>query len=149
MIVTNPGREGWRTLLALTRNSTAAASRGEEDLMNKPNRNLLIALAVTAVGMLLLPAFSQPALAGGAPADGAALYKTKCAPCHSPDGSGTSPMGKKMGVLDLGSPDVQKQSDAELAKITTDGKNKMPAFKGKLTDEEVAALVKHIRTFKK
>jgi mono/diheme cytochrome c family protein len=117
--------------------------------MNKSTRGLLIALAVIAAGLLIfLPAISQTTYAGGGPADGAALYKAKCAACHSPDGSGTSPMGKKLGVRDLGSADVQKQSDAELAKITSDGKNKMPAFKGKLSDEEIAALVKHIRTFK-
>ncbi|HSN69074.1 MAG TPA: cytochrome c [Thermoanaerobaculia bacterium] len=118
--------------------------------MNKPTKSLLIALAGIAAGMLLLlPAVSQPALAGGSGPDGAALYKAKCAPCHSPDGSGSSPMGKKMGVRDFGSPEVQKQTDAELAKITSDGKNKMPSFKAKLTDEEIAAIVKHIRTFKK
>lgn len=82
-------------------------------------------------------------------ADGAATYKAKCAMCHGADGAGQTPMGKNMKLRDLGSADVQKQTDAELIKITTDGKAKMPAYKGKLTDAEIADVVKHIRSMKK
>jgi cytochrome c6 len=117
--------------------------------MSKSTRGLLIALAVIAAGLLIfLPAISQTTYAGGGPADGAAVYKAKCAACHSLDGSGSSPMGKKLGVRDLGSADVQKQSDEQLTAVTVDGKGKMPAFKGKLSNDEIAAVVKHIRTFK-
>ena len=31
--------------------------------------------------------------------DAASLYKTKCAVCHAPDGSGSSTMGKKCGRM--------------------------------------------------
>ena len=34
-------------------------------------------------------------------ADGAAIYKTRCAPCHRPDGSGQTPVGKNLKVQDL------------------------------------------------
>ena len=81
--------------------------------------------------------------------DGAALFKAKCAMCHGPDGSGQTPVGKSLKVRNLGSADVQKQSDAELSKTILDGKNKMPANKGKLSDAEVKALIAHIRTLKK
>lgn len=117
--------------------------------MSKSTKGVLIALGVIAVALLVfLPAISDTTFAGGAPADGAALYKAKCAACHAADGTGSSPMGKKMGLRDLGSPEVQKMTDAELTKITADGKGKMPPFKGKLSDEEIAAVVKQIRTFK-
>jgi cytochrome c5 len=81
--------------------------------------------------------------------DGAATYKAKCATCHGADGSGQTPMGKKMNLRDLGAADVQKQSDDELYKWTADGKNKMPAYKAKMTDPDIKALVAHMRTFKK
>ena len=81
--------------------------------------------------------------------DGAALFKAKCAMCHGPDGSGLTPVGRSLKVRNLGSADVQKQSDAELSRIILDGKNKMPANKGKLSDAEVKALIAHIRTLKK
>ncbi|HTS13432.1 MAG TPA: cytochrome c [Candidatus Limnocylindrales bacterium] len=80
---------------------------------------------------------------------GAALFKAKCAPCHGADGKGDTSMGKVLKVRDLSSEDVQKQTDAELTKITEDGKNKMPAYKGKLTDDQIKDLVAFIRTLKK
>jgi mono/diheme cytochrome c family protein len=80
--------------------------------------------------------------------DAAALYKSKCAGCHAADGSGTSPAGKAMGVPDLRSPELQKKTDAELIDSTTNGKGKMPAYKGKLTDDQIKQLVAYIRTLK-
>lgn len=79
-------------------------------------------------------------------ADGAATYKAKCASCHGADGSGQSPVGKSMKLRDLRSPEVQKQSDQELFAITADGKGKMPAYKGKLADDEIKALVAYMRS---
>ena len=89
---------------------------------------------------ILLSACSTPLLAQ----DAAAIYKTKCAACHGPDGKGDTAMGKKLGVRDFASPEVQKQSDDELAAIINDGKNKMPAYKKSLKPEEVKALVAFI-----
>jgi cytochrome c6 len=40
---------------------------------------------------------------------------------------------------------VQSQSDAQLTDIVTNGKNKMPAYKGKLTDDQIKGLVAYIR----
>ena len=82
-------------------------------------------------------------------ADGAAVYKAKCASCHGADGAGQTAIGKKMNLRDLGSPEVQKQTDAELYAWTADGKGKMPAYKGKLSDAEIKALVAFMRTLKK
>jgi mono/diheme cytochrome c family protein len=82
-------------------------------------------------------------------ADGAAIYKAKCATCHGPDGTGLTSMGKAMKLRDLGTADVQKQTDKELFTLTADGKGKMPAYKGKLSDEEINALVTFMRTLKK
>lgn len=103
------------------------------------NRKLFAVL--TAALLIILPATLFAA-------DGGALYKAKCAMCHGADGSGATPMGKSMKLRDLRSPEVQKQTDAELIKITADGKGKMPAYKGKLTDAEISAIVAHIRTLK-
>jgi cytochrome c6 len=82
-------------------------------------------------------------------ADGAATYKAKCASCHGADGKGQSAMGKKMNLRDLGSAEVQKQTDQQLYDWTAVGKGKMPAYKDKLTDAEIKALVAHMRTFAK
>jgi len=89
------------------------------------------------------------AFAGGSGADGAAIYKAKCAMCHGPDGAGQTPMGKNLKVRALGSAEVQKQTGPELTKWITDGKGKMPAYKGKLTPADIDAVVELIRTLKK
>jgi cytochrome c6 len=102
------------------------------------NRKLVI---LTLSILIILPATL-------AAADGAAIYKAKCAMCHGADGSGATPMGKSMKLRDLRSPEVQKQTDAELTKWTADGKGKMPAYKGKLTDAEISAVVAHMRSLK-
>ncbi len=82
-------------------------------------------------------------------ADGGADFKAKCAMCHGPNGAGDTVIGKNMKLKDLGSADVQKQSDAELDTVITKGKGKMPAYDGKLTKEQISDLVKYIRTLKK
>lgn len=75
---------------------------------------------------------------------GTDTFKAKCAMCHGADGSGKAAMGTKP----LNSPDVQKMSDADLNAAITNGKGKMPAYKGKLTDAQITDLVKFIRTMK-
>jgi mono/diheme cytochrome c family protein len=79
--------------------------------------------------------------------DGAALFKAKCAACHAADGSGSGAMGKQLGVTDLRADAVQKQTDAQLTDSITNGKGtKMPAYKGKLTDDQIKGLVAFIRS---
>ena len=81
--------------------------------------------------------------------DGAAVYKTKCSPCHGADGSGNTPMGKKVAAKALGSPEVQKQTDEQLQKVIASGKGKMPAFADKLSAAQITELVKFVRGFAK
>jgi mono/diheme cytochrome c family protein len=88
--------------------------------------------------------FSTWSLADG----GADTFKAKCAGCHGPDGKGETGMGKAMKLRDLGSADVQGQSDADLTTIITNGKGKMPKYDGKLTADQISDVVKYIRTLK-
>jgi cytochrome c6 len=81
--------------------------------------------------------------------DAAATYKAKCAMCHGADGKGETPIGKKMGIRDLTSADVQKMSDEELITITTKGKNKMPGYENKLSAAQIKDLVACIRQLAK
>jgi mono/diheme cytochrome c family protein len=71
-------------------------------------------------------------------------YKAKCAMCHGADGSKSM-----MGAKPLSGAEVQAMSDADLNAAITNGKGKMPAYKGKLTDAQISDLVKYIRTLKK
>lgn len=80
---------------------------------------------------------------------GGDTFKAKCAACHGANGAGDTTMGKNLKLKDLGSADVQKQADADLTATITKGKNKMPAYDGKLTKEQIGEVVKFIRTLKK
>ncbi|MGB9464603.1 MAG: cytochrome c [Candidatus Acidiferrum sp.] len=81
--------------------------------------------------------------------DAASLYKAKCAVCHAADGSGNTPTGKKLGVRDFASPEVQSETDVQLIEITAKGKNKMPAYANSLKDVEVKELIVYIRDLAK
>jgi cytochrome c6 len=80
---------------------------------------------------------------------GADTFKAKCAACHGATGAGDTTMGKNLKLKDMGSAEVQKQTDDELTATITKGKNKMPAYDGKLTKEQIGGVVKFIRTLKK
>lgn len=88
-------------------------------------------------------------LVGMAADSGADVYKSKCAMCHGADGTPPAAMAKSMGIKDLKSDEVQKQSDADLKTIVEKGKGKMSGFAGKLTPEQINDVVKYLRTLKK
>jgi mono/diheme cytochrome c family protein len=82
-------------------------------------------------------------------ADGGADFKAKCAACHGATGAGDTTMGKNLKLKDLGSAEVQKQSDEELTTAIAKGKGKMPAYDSKLSKDQISDVVKFIRTLKK
>ena len=92
------------------------------------------------LGALVVPGYAQ---------DAPALYKTKCAACHGVDGRGETAIGKTNKMRDLSSDDVQKQSNADLTAIITNGKSKMPAYAKSLKPDEVKSLIAYIRSFAK
>ena len=100
-------------------------------------------MCIAMAGYIVL---SVPARADNA---GEATYKAKCAACHGPDGKGETTVGKANKIRDLGSADVQKQSDGELAGLIGNGKGKMPAYSKSLKPEQIKDLVAYIRTLKK
>jgi cytochrome c6 len=104
---------------------------------------LQVLVALTTIAFVFFPSLSARAQdASGA------LYKSKCAACHGADGTGSA-TGKKMGAHDFTTADVQGMSDADLATIITNGKNKMPKYGASLKPEDVKGLVAYIRTLKK
>ena len=80
---------------------------------------------------------------------GEATYKAKCQSCHGAEGTPNPGIAKAMGVKPASDPSVKAHTDAQMIAITTDGKGKMPAYKGKLTDAEIKAAVDYFRTFAK
>ena len=104
----------------------------------------LVIRAAAITFALSLASGSGPAQTGAAD-----TYKSKCIACHGPDGLGNTPVGKAMAVKPYNAPDVLKLSNADLTTIIKNGKNKMPAFNGKLTDAQIKDLVVYIHTLQK
>lgn len=98
---------------------------------------LLVAGALAIVALCNTPLAAQ---------DAASLYKSKCSACHGADGKGDTPVGKKMGIRDLASPEAQKMSDDELTAVIADGKDKMPSYKKSLKPDQIKDLVGYIRS---
>ncbi|MGA2235422.1 MAG: cytochrome c [Terriglobales bacterium] len=100
-----------------------------------------IAVPVFTIATALAVVLSLPQSANAQDAS-AALFKSKCAMCHGAD-------GKKTAGHDFTSAAVQKESDADLTAVITNGKPpKMPKYGDKLKPEEIKGLVAYIRTLK-
>ena len=107
-------------------------------------RILIVTLAVMASAVLSAEA-----------ADVAANWEQHCTKCHGADGKGETKMGKKAGVKDYTDPKVQAEIKDDAAfkavkdGLKKDGKELMKPYSDKLSDDEIKALVAHVRTFKK
>jgi mono/diheme cytochrome c family protein len=88
-------------------------------------------------------------------ADAKTNWDNNCAQCHGKDGRADTKMGKVLNAKDLTDPKVQAEfTDAKATQsikegVKQNGKTTMKAFGGKLTDDEIQALVKYVRTLKK
>jgi mono/diheme cytochrome c family protein len=88
-------------------------------------------------------------------ADAKANWDANCAQCHGKSGAADTKMGKQLNAKDLTDSKVQAGfSDAKATEsikngVKENGKTTMKAFAGKLTDDEIKALVAYVRTLKK
>src|ERR1041384_3559005 len=108
--------------------------------------NKLIPLLIAAIALSLSSARA---------ADVKELYEKGCVKCHGADGKGDTKMGKKVNVKDLTDAAVQADfTDDQAFKSIKEGKKDkkdkvlMKPIEG-ATDDEIKALVKQVRTFKK
>lgn len=104
---------------------------------------------ITAFAFIFLCcAQAGPAFAAEADAN----YIKLCVTCHGADRKGKPAMVKLYKVapsaMDLTAKENLAKSDADLTAIISAGKGKMPAHKGKLTPEEITALVTYLKTTK-
>ena len=128
----------------------------------------LISLALTCVAIALLasactetstPTNTNTARTAGSPAAPAATatpdplataranYGKHCEGCHGPAGEGglVKVENKQIKVASLKSAAAVKHTDDQLAKVITTGEEEMPPFKDKLSQQEIADIVKFVR----
>ena len=82
-------------------------------------------------------------------------WEKSCAKCHGADGKGQTKMGQKLGIKDLTDAKVQAdvKDDAAFKAIKEglkdkEGKTLHKPSEG-LSDDDIKALIKHLRGFKK
>ena len=106
---------------------------------------VLVALVLMVVLLFANDPTSPPPLPAEAATanpgiDAAAIYGRSCAGCHGGDGSGGIGPGLSGGRVVSAFPDPA----AQIA-VVAEGRGGMPAFTGRLSDEEIAAVVEYTR----
>jgi mono/diheme cytochrome c family protein len=113
----------------------------------------LFVLAIAALWVVPLSARSSepeaPPKSSGA-ASAPKLFGQYCARCHGADGAGSTPMGEALSAPDFTDSGWQKgKSQREMTNVVTNGKEGMPAFRKKLTRQQISSLVVYVRQFGK
>ena len=132
----------------------AAFNKGQQNTSKKTELNnnksrVMKKLIVISLALLVAGAVSVRA------ADAKENWEKHCTKCHGPDGKGKTKMGEKLGIKDYTDAKVQAAlKDDEMTKAIKEGvkdgeKTKMKGFGDVLSDEEIKALVKYVRDFKK
>jgi mono/diheme cytochrome c family protein len=82
--------------------------------------------------------------------EGKNLYAKHCKSCHGAKGKGDGPKAANLDVSckDFTKPEFKKQTDGELYWKITNGRDPMPTFKTKASNEERWELVNYIKTLK-
>jgi cytochrome c oxidase cbb3-type subunit 3 len=107
--------------------------------------NRRVSPLLTSGSFVLLLAASGQALA-----DRSETFQTYCVACHGDDGKANTEEGKKKGARDLTNKKWQASvADERLQKSITKGRDKMPKFATKLTEDEIKALVNEVRSLAK
>jgi len=103
----------------------------------------------TAVNLPASAAPPQISNAGDELASARGIYSETCARCHKTDGAGgvTVIDGKNVKAPNLTSERQKREPDSEYIEIIEKGapEDGMPAYKGKISDEDIKNLVKYIR----
>lgn len=109
--------------------------------------NTITRKALVLTGALLVAALAQ----AGDPKEN---WEKSCTKCHGADGKGKTKMGEKLGIKDLTDAKVQSELKDDAAfkaikeGIKKDDKTLMKPAEG-LSDDDIKALVKIVRGFKK
>jgi len=106
------------------------------------NRTIRSSVAMAVVASLACAvSFAQ--------SSGEVTFKDKCQICHGATGLANTAPAIVLGVKPVTDPAVMKMDYAEMLDITRNGRNKMQAFKDKLTDAQIKGAVTYFRTLMK
>jgi len=82
---------------------------------------------------------------------GMAVFTKNCAACHGKLGLGDGVKARALKTFpgDFSKADFQNLTDGELFFKTKNGRDEMPKYEGKLTDDDIWNTVNYLRTLKK
>lgn len=95
------------------------------------------------------PAPTTETPTAGGVADGAKVYADRCALCHGATGKGDGPASAGLDPKPRDHTNgtyMNARTDEDLLGVIRDGKGAMPAWKDVLTDAEIQAVLKQVRT---
>src|SRR5262249_43559826 len=76
------------------------------------------------------------------------LFQQRCVKCHGSDGTGSPARSRLPEIPDFTkSPWQGRRSDAQLLATILDGKDEMPRWRDKISQEQARGLVAHVRAF--
>jgi len=106
---------------------------------------------IVAVVVVLVFSYASRAHEGiEVPGDAKTTFDDKCASCHGKDGRAKSLHAKHVHARDLTDAAWQNDvSDERLFNSISNGRNKMPAFKKKLSEAQIDELVAYVRRFRR
>jgi mono/diheme cytochrome c family protein len=109
---------------------------------------VMVALALTTVFAAAITGCHNQADLTPQQADGQHLYMERCAHCHEDNDLMLKPPppnihgAMRKSHLPSGAP----ATDAEVRRLVLAGKNKMPSFSGRFTEQQMAALLSYLHT---
>ena len=105
--------------------------------------------AVGACSMLMVSGAKTMKEAASA-ADARTIYNRQCVSCHGRDGRGQTRKGRQTRARDMTMAEWQDDvSDERLFNSISNGRGKMPAFRKKLSENDIDALVSLIRRMRR
>jgi mono/diheme cytochrome c family protein/uncharacterized membrane protein len=97
------------------------------------------------------PAKEGPRLSASAAAGNSAvreLFRKRCVKCHGSDGTGSPARDRLPEIPDFTKSSWQaRRKDAQLLTSILDGKDEMPSWRDKISEEQVRSLIAHVRAF--
>lgn len=105
---------------------------------------------VAATVLSLFNVLGVPTSSEAAAADGATIYNRQCVSCHGRDGRGRTRKGRQTHARDMTDGSWQDDvSDERLFNSISNGRNKMPAFRKKISENDIDTLVAHVRRMRR
>jgi cytochrome c oxidase cbb3-type subunit 3 len=81
---------------------------------------------------------------------GREVYAARCVRCHGEDGRGRTRLADIVEAPDMSDPAWQKgRGNARMIASVANGRGQMPAFKKRLSKQEIAAAVAYVRTLRR